>query len=151
MGKKIGIAIVLILIAIQFIRIDKESPKLDVAQDFITTEHPPQNVEDILRSSCYDCHSNETKYPWYANVAPISIWIGHHIEEGREHLNFSEWGTYTEEEKEHKLEECYEEVEEKEMPLGSYTWTHKEARFSDETRELLEKWFKEQYLNKYKK
>ena len=73
----------------------------------------------LLESACYDCHSYKTKYQWYSNIAPVSWWLGHNVEEGREHLNFSTWGNYPTEKAEHKLEECAEEVDEGEMPLNS--------------------------------
>ncbi|MEP2026185.1 heme-binding domain-containing protein, partial [Reichenbachiella sp.] len=96
----------------------------------------------IIKTSCYDCHSYHTKYPWYTNVAPLSWWIGDHIEEGREHFNLSEWGAYSEKKALHKLEEFYEEVEEGEMPLTSYTLIHGEASLSDEQVKKLVTWVK---------
>lgn len=141
MKKKILIGILAIVVAIQFFRIDTVNPKVVLSNDFISITQPDEKTEKILRSSCYDCHSNETVYPWYANVAPISWWVADHIEEAREHLNFSEWGGYNEEKQLHKLHECYEEVEEGEMPLESYTLVHSEAKLSKEDREYLEEWF----------
>ena len=90
----------------------------------------------------YDCHSNQPTFPWYANVAPISWWIKHHIDEGSEHLNFSEWGTFTPKRKHHKLEECVEMLEDGEMPMSSYTWMHNESKLTDVQRLLLVNWFK---------
>ena len=96
----------------------------------------------IIKDACYDCHSHETKYPWYASVAPVSWWIGHYIEEARGHLNFSTWAAYDAEKKAHKAEECAEEVEKGLMPLKPYAKMHSEARLSDEQRERLISWFK---------
>lgn len=140
--KKVMIGLLTILVVMQFFRIDKENPAVLVENDFIEITKPNQEAIALLRSACYDCHSNETEYPLYSNIAPISWWLADHIEEGREHMNFSVWGTYSEKKQKHKLHECYEEVEEGEMPLESYTYTHAEAKLSAEQRELLEDWFK---------
>lgn len=142
MKKIILIGVLALVIVLQFFRIDKVNPKVVLSNDFIEISQPEQKIQKILRTSCYDCHSNETNYPWYSNVAPISWWLADHIEEAREHLNFSEWGNYNEKKQKHKLHECYEEVEEGEMPLESYTWTHSEANLTNEEREYLENWFK---------
>lgn len=142
MKKIILIGVLALVIVLQFFRIDKVNPKVVLSNDFIEISQPEQKIQKILRTSCYDCHSNETNYPWYSSVAPISWWLADHIEEAREHLNFSEWGNYNEKKQKHKLHECYEEVEEGEMPLESYTWTHSEANLTNEEREYLENWFK---------
>jgi len=141
MKKRILLGLVILFLGMQLFRIDMDNPVVNYEQDFISMMNPPSEVESILRTSCYDCHSNETNYPWYSNVAPVSWWVEHHIEEGREELNFSEWGTYDAERKDHKLEECAEEVEEGEMPLQPYTITHGNAKLSEEQRELMEEWF----------
>lgn len=107
----------------------------------ILSERPAGDVEILLKGICYDCHSYQSKYPWYSNFAPLSWWIDDHIEEGREHLNFSIWGNYSAEKKEHKAEECVEEVGEGEMPLTSYQIAHADARLTDEERKLLTDWF----------
>lgn len=143
--KKVMLVLLSIFVVIQFIfRIDKTVPAFDATQDLIAITKPSEEVVNLLKSSCYDCHSYETEYPWYSNVAPVSAWIGHHIEEGREHLNFSVWGSYSPEKAEHKLEECAEETEEKKMPLSSYTLTHGDASLSEEQIETLVNWFEEQ-------
>ncbi len=143
MAKKIVLALIAVFIILQFFRIDKENPAADPAMDFMTITNPPAEVASILKSSCYDCHSNQTKYPWYTNVQPVAWWIKDHIDEGRDELNFSEWGTYSYRRADHKLEEGVEMVDEEEMPLPSYTWGHSEARLSTEQRELLTGWFTE--------
>jgi hypothetical protein len=141
MKKKIGIAVLALIIIIQFFRIDQVNPEVVVENDFIVITKPDAKTVELLKSSCYDCHSNTTEYPWYANVAPVSWWIKDHINEAKSHLNFSEWTSYSEKKQLHKLHECYEEVEHGEMPLDSYTWTHSEAKLSHEDREHLEHWF----------
>lgn len=140
-SKRVLLTLLIVFVGLQFIRIDKNNPKVEQAKDFIAITQPSEEIENMLRTACYDCHSNETKYPWYTNVAPVSFWIKHHIDEGREHLNFSEWGDYSEDKRNHKLHECEEETEEGEMPLSSYTLTHGDAKLSSEQKEELAEWF----------
>lgn len=142
--KKILLILLIAFVGIQFIRIDKSTPEVNAADDFIAMTKPSEEVEQILRAACYDCHSYETKYPFYAEIAPISWWLGDHIEDGRKHLNFSIWGTYEAKRADHKLEECIEEVEKGKMPLSSYTITHGDAKLSDDQKELLYDFFKKE-------
>lgn len=135
--------ILAILVIIQFFGISKTNPPADPSQDFITIASPPAEVAALLKDACYDCHSYHTKYPWYTYVQPVGWWVGHHIEEGREHLNFSIWSTYEAKRRAHKMEESYEEVEEGEMPIKGYPLMHPEAQLSKEQRELLVRYFKQ--------
>lgn len=137
------LGLALVLLVIQFFRIDKDVPETDTAQDFIAMHNPPQEVQTALKVACYDCHSYQTVYPWYAEVSPISLWLGDHIDEGREHLNFSVWGSYSLKKQDHKLEESIEEVGEGEMPLESYTLVHGDAELSPEGRQALVDYFKQ--------
>jgi hypothetical protein len=139
--KKIAIGFIVLLLVIQVFRIDKTNPPVDVKNDFISTTNAPLAVGQILKTSCYDCHSNETRYPWYTNVAPLSWWVKDHINEGREELNFSEWKNYNAKKADHKLEECIEQIEEGEMPMYSYTLLHSEAKLSEAQKKLLIDWF----------
>lgn len=142
MIKKIAIGCIILLVIIQFIRIDKTNPEVVIENDFIVQTNPPEHIQTILKTSCYDCHSNESTYPWYTNVAPISWWVKQHINEAREELNFSEWGTFKEKRKKHKLEEGAEMIEESEMPLPSYLISHSEAKLTTEQKNELIAWFK---------
>lgn len=126
----------------QAFRIDKTTKAVEASKDFISLTSANSEVTNLLKTACYDCHSNQPAYPWYTNIAPVSWWIKHHINEGSHHLNFSEWGTYSEKRKNHKLEECIEMVEEGEMPMASYTWMHGEAKLTDAQRLVLVEWFK---------
>ena len=141
--KRILLGLLLILGVMQFFQIDKTNPPVDPSKDFIKISKPSAQVAELLTTVCYDCHSHETKYPWYTSVAPINWWVKHHIDEGREHLNFSLWRDYNLKKRDHKLEECYEEVDEGKMPLKSYTWAHSEARLTDNQRALLATWFQQ--------
>jgi hypothetical protein len=100
-------------------------------------------VKSILERSCYDCHSNHTRYPWYSNIQPVAWWLQHHIDEGKEHLNFSAFKTYTPAEMDHKLKEIEEVIEENEMPLWSYRLIHQKAKLSEAEKNNLLKWVKE--------
>ena len=140
MKKYILWGILAVVVIIQFFRIDKTNPEYDPAKDFIAMTNPPTEVADMIKASCYDCHSNQTVYPWYTNVAPVSWWVKKHINEGRKHLNFSEWGNYETKRQNHKLEEFYSEVNEGEMPLKSYTLIHSEARLSDAQVKQMTDW-----------
>jgi hypothetical protein len=93
-----------------------------------------------LRAACFDCHSNQTTFPWYSKVAPASWFLADHIKEGREHLNFSEWGTYNNRKKIKKLEDITDQVKSGEMPLKSYLLIHRDAKLSDEEISAMVKW-----------
>jgi len=129
-----------LLIIIQLIPVKKYSGEDDPSKDILSVEKADDHVKGILKNACYDCHSIKTEYPWYGNIAPVSWWIVHHVNEGREHLDFSSWTDYDAKKRDHKLEELAEEVEEGEMPLGSYMWMHENARLSEEERKALSVW-----------
>ncbi len=142
MLKKIGIALVIIFIIIQFYRPEKNSSSENYISDFLIVTNANDTIKSIIKTSCYDCHSNNTQYPWYAEVAPLSWWIAHHVDEAKEELNFSEWSTFSKKRKNHKLKEMIEQLEEKEMPLNTYLPMHPEAKLSEEQISLLITWIK---------
>ena len=128
------IIIIVVFVGVQFVPVNKTNPP-------VTGEiKAPQEVMEILRTSCYDCHSNESKWPWYSNIAPVSWLVVKDVDEGREHINFSEWQSYSEEDKAEDIEEIWEEIEEGEMPLWFYVPLHPEARLSDAQKEIIRKW-----------
>ncbi len=100
----------------------------------------PPEVASVLRRACYDCHSNETAWPWYSRVAPVSWLVAKDVREGREALNYSTWGRYSREERAEKLEETWEDVAEGEMPLRVYTLAHPGARLTGADRQALRAW-----------
>jgi hypothetical protein len=140
--KKISLILAITLLFIQSFRIDKSTKPVDTSKDLISLTAPSAEVTQLLKTACYDCHSNQPTFPWYTNIAPVSWWIKHHIDEGSHHLNFSEWGTFELKRKNHKLDECVEMLEKNEMPMSSYTWIHQEAKITDAQRLLLIEWFK---------
>ena len=145
--KRFLILALLTLIIIQFFPVEKNEGSYESLKTFLSETKPSAEVEGILKASCYDCHSNQTQYPWYSNLAPASFFLADHIEEGKSHLNFSDWGNYTAKRKDHKLEEVMEQVERDEMPLSSYTLIHQDAKLSDSQTEALINWVKAARLN----
>lgn len=127
------------LLAIQLVPIDKTNPPATAAMPM-----PAGEVGQILKDACMDCHSNETVWPWYANVAPAKFLVADHVAEGREELNFSTWGERSPSSQDHKLDEVIEKVEEGEMPEGTYTWMHPEARLSEAQRQALIQWARQE-------
>lgn len=114
------------LVLIQFIRPARNLSN-DSTSDISKVYPVPAAVQAMLKTSCYDCHSNSTNYPWYANIQPVGLWLDDHVKEGKGELNFSEFATYKLPRQYHKLEEVSEQVHEGEMPLSSYTIIHKDA------------------------
>ena len=134
MKTKIAIGVLLALGVAQLIPVARTNPPVE-------TEIPVDSeIRQILRRSCYDCHSNETRWPWYSQVAPVSWLVADDVKHARKHLNFSTWNAYDAEKRAHKLEEVWEMVEEGEMPLWFYLPLHPEARLSDADKELIHAW-----------
>ncbi len=140
--KNIFLGLIGIFLVIQLIRIDRSIPAENPGNDFLVLEATEKSVANLIQNACYDCHSYQTEYPWYARIAPVSWWIENHINEGREHLNFSVWSSYDAKKQKHKLEECIEMMENNEMPLKSFTWIHPEAKLSSEQKGMLVSYFK---------
>lgn len=140
--KKIGVALLLILIALQFYRPQRNLSQGNHTADFLKESNPSPEVRMMLQNTCYDCHSDNTRYPWYNTVAPISFFLSKHVDEGKDELNFSIWDTYSDTRKSHKLEEVVEVLENGEMPLKSYTWVHSEAQLTADQRNAVIEWAK---------
>lgn len=139
--KKIAVGLLIVLIALQFFQPEKnQTEDADYVALFETETKAPKELKEVLKTACYDCHSDNTVYPWYANIAPVSYWLDEHIEHGKEELNFSDWANYSAKKKDHKLDEVVEEVEEGKMPLDEYTWTHTEARLTAAQKKMLMDW-----------
>ncbi len=138
--KKAAIFLLVVFVCMQFYRPDKNVADADYVQAFEAETSPNSEIKTMLKAACYDCHSAHTEYPWYNNIAPISYWIDGHIEEGKEHIDFSEWPNYSAKKKDHKLEEVIEYIENGKMPLKEYTWTHEDARLTADQRKTLMEW-----------
>ena len=138
--KRFLILALIAFVVMQFIRPEKNNGGYESLNTFLEETKPTPAVAATLKAACYDCHSNQTRYPWYNNIAPVSYWLADHVKDGTKHLNFSKWSTYSVKRKDHKLEEVAEEVEKGEMPLDEYTWTHGEAKLSDQQIKELILW-----------
>jgi hypothetical protein len=129
-------------VVIQFIRPEMTNPPVVAEQTLEAGGQVPENVAAILKRSCADCHTNNSVFPWYSNIQPAAWFQVSHIEDGRRHLNFSEWTKLEDRRKKRKLEEVCEQVESREMPLPSYLWLHWGAKMSDEEIKILCDWTK---------
>ncbi len=129
--KKILILLLAVFVIAQFFGPDKNTGEVGSVNAFMEETNPPDEVIMILKQACFDCHSDFTRYPWYNNITPVNYWLDGHIDHAKGELNFSKWSSYSIKRKDHKMEEVIEMVEKKEMPLPSYTWTHKDAILTD--------------------
>ena len=136
--KILGILILLALIVMQFFRPEKNNGGYESFVNFEKDTKLPDEVLSILKMNCFDCHTNQTRYPWYAEIAPISFWLDGHIKHGKGEFNMSKWDSYSLKKKDEKMEELIEKVKKGEMPLNSYTWIH--GSLSEEDKELLLEW-----------
>lgn len=135
--------ILLVVVIIQFIanKLPENKP-LNSNSDIIASGLATGEIARILKNSCYDCHSNQVKYPWYSYVAPVSWLVINDVEEGRKELNFSEWSEYPKRRMLRKMEDVGEQMEKKEMPLPIYTFIHRSASLSENDRTLIKDWAK---------
>lgn len=140
MKKKILLTLLAIFVIIQFIRPSRNVSDTVSPNDITKVYAVPADVQQILKVSCNDCHSNNTNYPWYTNIQPAGWWLQSHVNGGKYHLDFSSFASYTPKRQHHKLEELIEEVKEDHMPLNSYLWIHKEAKLSDDQKNVLVSW-----------
>lgn len=135
-----AIVLLLAFVGIQFIPTTRNQSDIVPATDLIEVYNVPEQVEVIFKTSCYDCHSDNTMYPWYNKVQPVSWIMEGHIKEGKAELNFSEFGSYSERRQKSKFKSILSQVKNGEMPLASYTWMHREAKLSETEKKALEDW-----------
>jgi hypothetical protein len=126
-----GAGLLVGLIALQFVPVLRNAGPAEGPSSLVATQPVPAGVQAILRRACYDCHSNFTKYPWYAAVQPVGWWLNDHVTEGKAELNFSEFATYSTKRAVRKLRSTADEVRERHMPLKSYLLAHSEAKLAD--------------------
>lgn len=134
--------LLLAFIVIQFIRPEKNKSEGISENDISKLYAVPTDVQSILKTSCNDCHTNNTVYPWYAQIQPVAWWLADHVKHGKGELNFSEFAGYSLRKQYHKLEEVDEMVNKNEMPLDSYLWVHKDAKLSTEQKQIITNWSK---------
>lgn len=143
MKSKIAVALVIILICIQFIPGENRSTVgVEPGADMLEVLEADAAFSSMVKDACYDCHSNETEYPWYGSIKPISWWLEGHVEHGRGEMNFSTWTSMDADDQKHALKECAEKVEKKEMPLTPFLITHPEARITEEQRAQIAAWMR---------
>lgn len=135
----LAVLVVAIVLVIQVIPVERNVSTVQPGQSFEKTEKVPANVAAILKVSCYDCHSNNTRYPWYSELQPGAWFMAQHIKKGRDELNFDEFNNYSKRRKKAKIKSVISQIEKEEMPLRSYRMMHGNARLSaDEKKELLD-------------
>ena len=141
--KIIVVVLLVAFVGIQFIPTNRNHSEEVPPSDFMLVKNVPTEVKSILMISCYDCHSNNTHYPWYQKVQPVSWYLEGHIEDGKEELNFSEFGSYSFRMQKAKMRSILSQVKDGKMPLSSYTLLHHEAKLTAEEKQILEKWIEE--------
>lgn len=141
--KKILVFLLIVFVIAQFFGPEKNEGKIASIDAFLIETNPPEDVKLILKETCYDCHSDVTRYPWYNNITPVNYWLADHVKHGKKHFNVSKWEGSSIKRKDHKFEELIEMVEDKEMPLNSYTWTHAEAKLTDAQIKSVIDWAKQ--------
>jgi hypothetical protein len=138
--KKFLLLAVIILVGIQFIPTKRNISALLLEADVSKSFTVPDSVQEIFKRSCYDCHSNNTVYPWYNKIQPVSFLLENHIENGKKELNFSIIGSYSNRKLKSKLKSIKNQVRDNEMPLSSYTLIHKNAQLSQNDKKLIIDW-----------
>lgn len=128
-------------VSIQFIQISDDDTHSIEKADYIVNFVNNEQVAHIINESCYDCHSNRSNYPWHAKVAPVSWYLRYNIKKGREHLNFSEWGNYSDKQKKRSIDKCLEKIENSQMPLKTYVLIHRSAKIDSHKKQVLKSWF----------
>jgi hypothetical protein len=134
--KYVLLIIVVVAIGIQFVPMNVPANVPTKAGDELQA---PAEVQAILKRSCFDCHSNHTRFPWYSSIAPVSWFTKWHVKEGREHMNFSTWASYSDDKKADFLDKIPKAIKSK-MPLPSYLIMHQDAKLSDHDKQVLTQW-----------
>lgn len=140
MIKKILIVLLVALVIIQFFHPAKNITAGEQTKALATAYSLPPDVKTILDKACMDCHSNNTRYPWYNNIQPVAWWLNNHIQEGKRELNFDEFASYQPKKQYHKIQGIAGQIKKGEMPLNSYTWIHKDAVLTDQEKAALTNW-----------
>jgi hypothetical protein len=136
--KSIAIVLLIALVGIQFIPTTRNQSDTVPSTDFMLVNNVPEAIQKKLQVSCYDCHSNNTQYPWYNQVQPVAWILEDHIKEGKAELNFNEWDSLSNRRKKSKLKSIIKQIEGGKMPLYSYTIIHKDAEFTEaESKEII--------------
>ena len=138
--KKILLVALIVFVAIQFIRPAHNNSGQVLPTDMTKIYNVPDSVQHVLKTACYDCHSNNTMYPWYSNIQPMAWLMANHVKHGKMDLNFSEFGSYSIRKQQHKLKSIASQLKDEEMPLTSYKLMHANARLTKSEQALLIDW-----------
>ena len=138
--KVTGWILLFALVGIQFVPIKQNKSDVVPKTDFMLVNDAPKNIGNIIKTSCYDCHSNNTEYLWYNKIQPVAWVLENHVVDGKEELNFNEWGSYSSRRKNSKLKSIISQIEDDEMPLASYTLVHRDAKLTDTEKKTLLDW-----------
>ncbi len=141
--KIIALILLVVFVGIQFVPTERNQSDVMPKSDFVMVNKPPKNISMILQESCYDCHSNNTDYPWYNKIQPAAWFLEDHIKEGKVELNFNEWDEYSNRRKNSKLKSIINQIEDDEMPLSSYTLIHRDAILSTSEKETVINYMKQ--------
>ena len=139
-GAKKVLGILILLAAIQLIPVNRSNPQVNASQTIFATQPVPVEVKAVFERSCKNCHSDETSWPWYSYVAPVSWMIAHDVHAARRAMNLSEWGSYSTNKKTDKLEEICEQLTNHDMPDWKYSLIHKQARITGKERDIICEW-----------
>jgi len=142
--RRILIFLLIVLVGIQFIPTKRNESVVVLDTDFSKTFNLPDNIQVLLKKSCYDCHSNNTNYPWYNKIQPASWFLEKHIKDGKKELNFSEFGSYSKRKQKSKLKAIINQIKDNEMPLSSYTLIHQDAKLTERDKKDLIAWIRKQ-------
>lgn len=149
--KKIVVVVLVALVGIQFFPAKRNQDKTILSSDFTKMYDVPENIQTILKASCYDCHSNNTEYPWYNKIQPVAWLLENHINKGKEELNFSAFGDYSKRRKKNKLKSIISQIKDEEMPLSSYKIIHNDAKLSEKDKKEFISWIEKLKDNLTKK
>jgi len=144
--KLAGLGLIAVLIILQFFQPEPNDDPVDPELDMLEVLAPPEPVANLIRDACYDCHSNQTVYPWYNRISPVSWYLNRHIKKGKEDLNFSEYGLLDKADRIGAFADFCDAVDAGTMPLQSYILIHKDARLTQEDRENLCNWTEQEAL-----
>ena len=139
-AKIIAVVLLVAFVGIQFVPTERNQSDVVPKTDFMLVNSVPDHIKSKLQTSCYDCHSNNTSYPWYNKMQPVAWFLENHIEEGKAELNFSEWDSYSNRRKISKLKSIVSQIKENKMPLSSYTMIHKDALLDDIQKKEIIDW-----------
>lgn len=138
--KIVAIVLLVGIVVIQFFPTSRNQSNTIPKSDFMVVNDVPERLEGIIKTSCYDCHSNNTEYPWYNKVQPVAWLLEDHVKQGKEELNFSDWANYSSRRKNSKLKSIISQIEDDEMPLFSYTLVHTDAKLSEGDKKAILDW-----------